>query len=67
MPGKSTDINLRRVLTHRQTPPPSSQTWVLVALDIEKAFDTVIWDYMLIVLQSLWIRPHPLQMDLHFV
>lgn len=40
MPGKSTDINLRRVVTHLQLPHSLSQTRV-IALDIEKAFDMV--------------------------
>lgn len=36
IPGKSTDINLRRVLTHLQLPPDESASRVLVMLDIEK-------------------------------
>lgn len=58
MPGKSTEINIRRVLTHLQIPSAHSQTRVLVALDNKKAFDTVIWSYMLSVLQVFGFGPN---------
>lgn len=51
MPGKFTDINLRRILTHLQLPPHDSQSRITVALDIENAFDSVSWQYMSVVLQ----------------
>lgn len=38
MPSKSSEINLRRVLTHLQLPSATQTRRVLVALDIEKAF-----------------------------
>lgn len=57
MPGKSTDIILRRVLTHLQLPNPHSKSHVMVALDIEKAFEMVTWIYMVTVLQAFGFGP----------
>lgn len=45
---KSTDVNLRRVFTHLQLPPVA-----LVAFDIEEAFNSVNWLYMVAVLEVL--------------
>lgn len=53
MPGKSTDINLRRVFTHLQLPPTESSTRVMVTLDIEKALDSVAWPFMSTVLEVM--------------
>lgn len=51
--GKSVDINLRKVFTHIHLPPSETSSGVLVALDIEKAFDLVAWSYMLFVLETM--------------
>lgn len=57
MPGKSTDINIRRVFTHVQLPPDETVSRVLVTLYIEKAFDTVQWNYMMKVLELFGFGP----------
>lgn len=39
MPGKSDNIYLYRSFTQLQLPSHDSQSWVMVALDVKKAFD----------------------------
>lgn len=64
MPQKPTDINLRRVFTHDELHPDSPDEQVLVFLDLEKALDSVDWQYMQAVLQHMgfgevflhWVR-----------
>lgn len=51
MPGKSTDVNIRRVFTHLQLQPDETASRVVVAFDIEKAFATVQWEYLMQVLE----------------
>lgn len=53
IPGKSADINLRTVFNHLQLSPSENSTRVLVALDIEKAFDLVAWTYMSTALEVM--------------
>lgn len=53
MPGKSTDTNLRRIFTHLRLPHACQSTRVLVSNDIEKAFDSVDWQYMHRVLEKM--------------
>ncbi|KAJ1128232.1 hypothetical protein NDU88_006611, partial [Pleurodeles waltl] len=45
IPGRSTFLNIRRLLhiMHSNTEPKA----VALSLDIEKAFDTLSWDYLL--------------------
>lgn len=52
MPGKSTDTNLR-LFTHLQLLGPDAGTRIVVSIDIEKAFDSVDWGYMLRVLEVM--------------
>lgn len=59
MPGMSTDTNLRRLFTHLQldTDFPAK---VIVSIDIEKAFDSVDWQYMQSIAEygiQSWILP----------
>lgn len=58
MPGKSMDTNLRRVFTHLQVPHVGLPTRVLVSIDIEKAFDSLDWQYMHKVLERMDFLPH---------
>lgn len=58
MPGKSTDINLHRVLTHMPLPSSTSKSRVLVMLDIEKAFDSMEWAYTAAVLEVMTFGPY---------
>lgn len=53
MPGKSTDTNLRRLFTYLQLLNFDSPTRIVVSIDIEKAFDSLDWHYMLVVLEKM--------------
>lgn len=53
MSGKSTDTNLRRLFTHLQLPGSEDGTRIIVPIDIEKAFDSIDWSYMLRVLEVM--------------
>lgn len=57
IPGKSTDINLRRVLTHMQLLSNESALGVPTLLDVAKAFDSVDWVYMSSVLEVMGFGP----------
>lgn len=57
MPGTSTDINIHRVFTHLQLPSAYSTSRIVAALDIEKAFDSLAWSYMHMVLELMAFRP----------
>lgn len=57
MPGKSTDTNLRRLITHLQLLPTDSETRIVVSIDIEKAFNSVDWTYMFKVLEAMGFGP----------
>lgn len=57
MPGMSTDTNLRRLFTHLQLDVSESPAKVIVSIDIEKAFDSVDWQYMLKVLEAMSFGP----------
>lgn len=47
MPGKSIDINLRRQFTHLQAVHEWSGSRFVLSLDMEKAFDSVDWEWLL--------------------
>lgn len=53
MPGKTTDINLRRLYTNLQVSHDNRGSRVVAALDNEKAFDSVEWSFMSAVLGRL--------------
>lgn len=50
-------INIHRVFTHLQIPSDERGTRVLVALDLEKTFDSVAWIYMEEVLKVYAFGP----------
>lgn len=41
MPGKSTDINLRRLFLNLSLTHENAGSWLIASLDAEKAFDSV--------------------------
>lgn len=57
IPDKATDINLRRVYTHIQLGPETTQGEILVFLNLEKDFDSVDWSYMQEVLSRFGFGP----------
>uniref|UniRef100_A0A803K361 Reverse transcriptase domain-containing protein n=1 Tax=Xenopus tropicalis TaxID=8364 RepID=A0A803K361_XENTR len=57
MPARATDINIRRLFNNLCVRHQNSGTRVVVALDTEKAFDTVYWPYLWEVLQWFGLGP----------
>lgn len=57
IPGMSTDTNLRRLFTHLQMDNTEFPAKVAVSIDIEKAFDSVDWQYMHKVLENMGFGP----------
>lgn len=53
MPGKSTDTNLRCLFTHLQLRTANTSTRIVLSVVIEKAFDSINWQYMLRVLETM--------------
>lgn len=52
MPKTGTEINLRRVFTHTQLGTDISNGGILFFLDLEKAFNSIDWQYMKIVMET---------------
>lgn len=57
MPGKGTDINLRRLYTNISHVERSQSRGVVASLDAEKAFDSVEWRFLWNVLQRFNFGP----------
>lgn len=53
IPQKSTDTNLCRLFAHLQISHTNSGARVIVSLDMAKAFDSVDWHYMSMVLRHM--------------
>lgn len=53
MPGRSTDINIRRLFANIHAPHTNQGTRTIATLDIKKAFDTVEWVYVWEVLRRI--------------
>lgn len=58
MPGKSTDTNLHSLFTHLQISHKTTGTRAVVSLDMAKAFDSVDWGYMKVVLEQMGFGTH---------
>lgn len=58
MPGKGTDINLRRLYTVIAGVETGGGSGVVACLDAEKAFDSVDWKYLWLVLQKFGFGPN---------
>ena len=58
VPGRVTHINLRRLSHVMHTVDGSDTDAALVALDIEKAFDTLGWTYLLKVCVAWDLDPN---------
>lgn len=57
MSGKSIDTNLRSAFAHLQIANAGMSPMVMVSIDIEKAFDSIDWQFMQVVLELMGFGP----------
>lgn len=56
LPGRSTDINIRRLFSNIHVPHTNQGTRTIATLDMKKAFDTVEWVYLWEVMRRMGFR-----------
>ena len=54
--GRHSFTNIRRLLNIIHSPAPSAIPEVVIALDADKAFDRVEWEFIY-MLEEIWIWP----------